>query len=104
MKGTAKRDAKFKSGSVIKGQNYEIIPPLKHNPGRSFIVIDMENQIPVSTGILGSIFKQFINIKMEDLAEGVYDGICKSMTGDEVEPDGWDEHGFPSILLAMGMI
>lgn len=41
---------------------------------------------------------------MEELQEWVYDSVCNSVTGDTVEPDGHDEHGFPSWLLALGMI
>ena len=34
----------------------------------------------------------------------VYDGVCKSLGGNRVEPDGWSFDGTPSWLLAMGMI
>ncbi len=32
------------------------------------------------------------------------DGVCQSVGGKRVEPDGWDENGSPSWLLALGMI
>lgn len=32
------------------------------------------------------------------------DGICKSLAGHTVEPDGWSYDGTPSWMLAMGMI
>ena len=41
---------------------------------------------------------------LEALEEWTYDGICESVLGETVEPDGIDEHGSPSWLLAMGMI
>lgn len=41
---------------------------------------------------------------MEELEESVSDGVCDSVLGEPVEPDGWDCHGSPSWLLALGMI
>lgn len=32
------------------------------------------------------------------------DGICESVFGERIEPDGWDSHGSPSWFLALGMI
>ena len=48
-------------------------------------------------------FDEFETYTMEDLEEAVCDSICPSLTGQSVEPDGWDADGFPSILLASGM-
>ena len=33
-----------------------------------------------------------------------YDSICESIDGCTVEPDGECEHGFPSWLIALGLI
>lgn len=33
-----------------------------------------------------------------------YDGVCKSIGGERVEPDGWDSNNTPSWMLAMGVI
>ena len=41
---------------------------------------------------------------LEELEEAVSDGVCDSVAGERVEPDGTDEHGSPSWLLALGMI
>ncbi len=41
---------------------------------------------------------------MEDLEEMVGDAVVNSVFGNPVEPDGHDEHGAPSWLLALGMI
>jgi hypothetical protein len=41
---------------------------------------------------------------MEQLEEWSNDGICESIAGNCVEPDGWDSEGTPSWLLALGMI
>ncbi len=41
---------------------------------------------------------------MEELEEAANDGVCPSILGETVEPDGRDEHNAPSWLLALGMI
>lgn len=39
-----------------------------------------------------------------ELAEAVSDGVCPTVTGDDVEPDGYGPDGAPSWLLALGLI
>jgi len=43
---------------------------------------------------------------MELLENATFDGACPACCteGCEVEPDGRCEHGFPSVLLASGLI
>jgi hypothetical protein len=41
---------------------------------------------------------------LEEMEEYVADGICPSIAGDSVEPDGWDSHRTPSWLLALKLI
>jgi hypothetical protein len=41
---------------------------------------------------------------IEQLEYWVSDGSCESILGENVEPDGIDEHGSPSWLLAFGLI
>lgn len=41
---------------------------------------------------------------MASLERWMCDGICESVTGDDVEPDGCGSDGAPSWLLALGMI
>lgn len=41
---------------------------------------------------------------MDELEESANDGVCQSIAGETVEPDGYDEHGSPSWLLALDMI
>lgn len=48
-------------------------------------------------------FNEFQPFTMEDMKEAIFDGVCPSLTGTMVEPDGWDSEGMPSILLACGM-
>ena len=40
----------------------------------------------------------------DELEEAVSDGLCASVLGNSVEPDGWDSDGSPSWPLALGMI
>ena len=42
--------------------------------------------------------------ELGELEEAVMDGVCNSVLGESVEPDGWDCHGSPSWLLALGLI
>lgn len=65
-------------------------------------IIDKEKQIIVKAWRLHQYFEEFEPFDMEDLKEAVTDGKCPSLTGETVEPDGHDSHGFPSILMACG--
>ena len=49
-------------------------------------------------------FNEFDTFTSDDLQEATFDGVCPSLTGASVEPDGWDSEGFPSLLLACGII
>lgn len=40
----------------------------------------------------------------DELMQMSFEGVCISVAGEEVEPDGYDSNGFPSWLLALGMI
>jgi hypothetical protein len=50
---------------------------------------------------IGSAFKE---PSLNSLERWSNDGVCKSIGGKRVEPDGTDENGAPSWLLALGMI
>jgi len=41
---------------------------------------------------------------MKTLERWVNDGVASSITGQKVEPDGYDQYGFPSWLIVMGLI
>lgn len=41
---------------------------------------------------------------MGTMAKWVDEGVARSVLGRRVEPDGRDEHGSPSWLLALGLI
>jgi len=52
---------------------------------------------------LHKYFKEFVEFLPKDVEEAMSDGVCLSLTGENVEPDGWDSQGFPSLLLALGL-
>lgn len=43
-------------------------------------------------------------ITMAEIEESVCDSVCKSVLGEDIEPDGFDEKGSPSWLLVLGLI
>lgn len=49
-------------------------------------------------------FGEFEPFGANELQEAVRDNLCPSLLGVDVEPDGWDSEGFPSILLAAGLV
>lgn len=54
-----------------------------------------------------SLHKYFLGFKKPTpkMLMGEFDSaICPSLTGERIEPDGWDSKGFPSMLLALGYI
>lgn len=53
---------------------------------------------------LPSITDEIYSPSVEEVDEWVNDGVCDSVLGEQVEPDGWDSEGSPSWLLAMGLI
>jgi len=51
---------------------------------------------------LWKYMEEFEEISFAELERNVLDSVCPSLLGYMVEPDGWDEMGFPSKLLAVG--
>ena len=41
---------------------------------------------------------------MEELEEWMFDSVCETPTGNDVEPDGYGPDGVPSWLLLLGLI
>lgn len=42
--------------------------------------------------------------ELEELERQSNDGVVSSISGENVEPDGVDCHGYPSWILALGLI
>ena len=107
MKAILKRSITFKDGETWNPGQTIIITV---NPDRpmtaqliSHINTDYGNYKKVRSAHLYKWFDEFQSFTIDDLEEATIDGICPSLTGDMVEPDGWDSEGTPSILLACGM-
>ncbi len=107
MKAVLKRLITFKDGQTWNpGQ--EIIITINHDrPTRAQLIsqvnTDYGNYKTVRSANLYKWFDEFQSFNMDDIEEAIMDGACPSLTGDMVEPDGWDSEGTPSILLACGM-
>jgi hypothetical protein len=46
----------------------------------------------------------FVRYTQHDVNNAMCDDICPSLRGYDVEPDGWDEEGSPSLLMALSLI
>ncbi len=91
----------LKDGSVLpKGVSVDVFI-LEDRPTVA-ILKDGSREIKIRAANLHRYFKEFKPcVASERMATA---SIVPSLTGAKVEPDGWDEFGFPSILLAAGMI
>lgn len=89
------KEIKLKIGITLpKGLNVEFKPD---SPSRCFVFHEGNKyQVRIS-----SAFKAPSMGKLEKMSD---DGICCSIAGNNVEPDGWDSEGSPSWLLALGLI
>jgi hypothetical protein len=102
------RPIHFQSGEVWpKGTLIEI--SMSDSPKIAILKrVDGKNESEKPYGIYSSrlhrYFNEFIEYTYEDLEEAVRECICPSLTGEYVEPDGWDSKGFPSLLKALGYI
>tara|TARA_R110002020_G_scaffold19364_2_gene67097 strand:+ start:5736 stop:5963 length:228 start_codon:yes stop_codon:yes gene_type:complete len=48
--------------------------------------------------------ERFETPSFEEIRGWVFDSTCESLAGETVEPDGVDPDGFPSWLLAVGLV
>lgn len=100
------RKLKFKSGEVWKAGQAVLIEVDKKRPHVALIkqIDDPDNVKRVKSEHLYMYVNDFIMITMDALEAATFDSVCPSLLGCNVEPDGWDEHGFPSILQACCMV
>ena len=75
----------------------------KHKPTKAKVQIGGKTVL-FNTPSLHKYFTDFEEYTLSDAETAMMDGACPSVTGQEVEPDGWDEHGMPSILMAFGFV
>ncbi len=93
---TTEKEIKLKIGKTLpKGT------PVQFNPESNRNCLVMDDLGVVYTVRITSAFNP---PSLEELEEAVNDGICQSIAGESVEPDGRDQYNSPSWLLALGMI
>lgn len=102
-KHTLIKDITLKDGSTYaKGEEFSVRWD-REKPWISLLTIG-QREIRVHSQTLPTLSHDFEAPDMSELDEVMCDGICYSMLGHSVEPDGWDHEGSPSWLLAMGMM
>lgn len=93
---TTQKEIKLKDGSILpKGLPVTF---LQDNPSRCLVRGARAEPYRVR------VTSAFKTPSMAELEESANDGVCPSIAGETVEPDGWDSHGSPSWLLAFGVI
>lgn len=96
MTATTKKEIKLKDGNTLpKGCPVTFIP----NEAR-ICLVQGDRTKPYKIRVSSAFRAPSLN----SLEEQSNDGVCNSVLGERVEPDGWDCHGSPSWLLALGMI
>lgn len=105
MKAISKKPIRLKSGGRIEAGTEFIIGVRRENPRIAQLVTKAHpKDIYISSAILHQYFDEFDSFGDSELQQAMMDGRCPSLTGEDVEPDGWDSHGFPSILMAVGIV
>lgn len=105
MKLIVDREIKLANGNAVPAGTMVNIFVEKKRPTFAEFFYQPVGAIRISCANLHNYFNDFINPTDEVLMEAVMDGVCPSIySGYDVEPDGWDEEGFPSVLLAMGLV
>ena len=104
MKAKVKNSISFKDGTSWEPGTPVIIEVKQDRPTRAIIEnLNTGESKQVRSTSLNKWFEEFQGFNMNDIEEAICDGVCPSLTGQDVEPDGWDSEGMPSILLAAGM-
>lgn len=105
MKSTVKKTMKTKSGIVIEFG--EVVEVQKHKDFDNILTVNTEDGRTISTRayIAHTKLTGFKQPPSErTLEKWVADSVVSSITGQRVEPDGYDKYGFPSWLLVIGLI
>jgi hypothetical protein len=107
MNLTNAREIKFKNGLVIPvGTNLT----LTFTTGQTVANLTggAAGGVPVTMKLrcssLPRYFTKFKVPSLKTMEKWSDDGVAKSMLGQRVEPDGYDDAGSPSWMLAMGII
>lgn len=103
MKTKVKKEIKWKDSMTFPVGAEVFVTVKKETPTIASVRYNsVEKKMP--TKYLYIHFEDFIEITYDVIEEAIMDGVCPSLIGQSVEPDGWDLYGFPSILLAMGLM
>jgi hypothetical protein len=105
MKTKLIKQLKTKSGEIIEAGRGVVVKWDDYTGKASLYFEGREKRVVVSNERLHKYISEAREpMGMEELEDAVNDGVCESILGERVEPDGHDEHGSPSWLLSMGMI
>ena len=107
MKTTSTANIRLKDGRLFKpGTSFKIIPsPDRPDYGVLCFPSKGGSSFRLPYHRLPLYFKNDIHlITQQEIESALMHSFCPSITGEDVEPDGHDSHGFPSWLLALGMI
>ena len=96
MNHKTEKSFKLKSGEIVSAG----LPVTFDSSQNTICFVHGAGETPYKIRITSA----FVPPSMEELEEQVNDGVCDSILGEQVEPDGTDEYGSPSWLLALGMI
>ena len=105
MNTTLIRPLKLKSGREFPiGTAFAVIPHLNDTHAMLFHE-DSEEPFILNMVSLYKYFPEFIQVTDDLISTAMMDGEIPSLTGEtEIEPDGHDSDGWPSILAACGLI
>lgn len=103
MKTITYKEIKFKSGDIIPSGIEVDVLPLRHKTEKRshpFKCVILHNGKTYGSNYT-SVIKPPSESEIEDM---MFDSVCPSINGHNVEPDGFDPDGFPSWLQAVGIV
>ena len=101
-----KKELKLKDGTIYsKGERFCVNRPDQDRPTIATIDhLESGRQIKIPSARLHKYFPGFKAPKASMMDPDFDSAICESIKGGICEPDGGDDAGWPSVLLAAGMI
>jgi hypothetical protein len=101
----AKRELKWKDGSITSEGTPVHIDFCETRPGRIYVTV---GETVYQTGLANKAHERFTGIGkvpgFRTLEKYSNDGIAKTVTGEKTEPDGFGSDGSPSWMLVVGII
>lgn len=96
---------KLANGLVVPSGELCMVVVEKRRPTVAKVWAPSVGDFSVQCKNLWRYFGDFLQITDDMIEDAIMDGACMSIYDfNEVDPDGWDPDGFPSILLAMGIV